>query len=194
MNILKSLAIVSLSASLLIAANPNKNAELKSVVKMGQKGSKMLLKTLGGNMKKKMKEGGPLKALDFCSNEAYNLTEKVNKRLPRGVRVKRISLKFRNPANAPEADEAKILKALESLQKNNVILPNHIVEKVDNKVYKFYKLLVIKKKVCLKCHGDIKDTDIKRVIADRYPIDKAKHYKIGDLRGAVVVTIDKSVK
>jgi hypothetical protein len=198
MNILKSLTIISLSASLLLAANEThttkQNKHLKNVVQMGQKGSKLLLKTLGSNMKKNMKKGGPLQALDFCSNEAYNLTEKVNKQLPRGVRVKRVSLKFRNPANAPQADEAKILQALEKLQENNVILPRHLVEKVDGHVYKFYKPLFIKKKVCLQCHGNIKDTDLKRAIAERYPIDKAKHYKMNDLRGAVVVTIDTSAK
>jgi len=193
MNLFKSLAIVSLSASLLIAAVPNKqNRELKNVVKMGQKSSKMLLKTLGSNMKKNLKAGGALQALDFCSNEAYNLTETVNQRLPRGVRVKRVSIKFRNPANAPQADEAKVLKIFQSMKDNNIVLPNHLVEKVDAKVYKFYKPLLINKKVCLKCHGDVKDTDLKRAIADRYPIDKAKHYKMGDLRGAIVVTIDKS--
>ena len=193
MNLFKSLAIVSLSASLLIAAVPNKqNRELKNVVKMGQKSSKMLLKTLGSNMKKNLKSGGALQALDFCSNEAYNLTETVNQRLPRGVRVKRVSIKFRNPANAPQADEAKVLKIFQSMKDNNIVLPNHLVEKVDAKVYKFYKPLLINKKVCLKCHGDVKDTDLKRAIADRYPIDKAKHYKMGDLRGAIVVTIDKS--
>jgi len=193
--LLKTIAILGVSSTLLLAnSNHKQQSELKNIVKIGQKGSKLLLKTLGSNMKKNLKAGGPIQALDFCSNEAYNLTEKVNKQLPRGVRVKRVSVKFRNPANAPQADEAKVLKILQNLKNNNIILPNHLVEKVNGSVYKFYKPLVIKKKVCLKCHGDITDTDLKRAIADRYPIDKAKHYKMGDLRGAIVVTIDKSKK
>jgi len=142
-------------------------------------------------MKKNMKAGGPMKALDFCSQEAYNLTEKVNKQLPKGVHVKRISMKFRNPANQAAADETVILEALQKLKSANVILPKQIVQKVDGNTYKYYKPLVINKKVCLKCHGDITDVELRRAIEERYPIDKATHYKMGDLRGAIVVTIKK---
>ncbi len=87
-------------------------------------------------MKKNMKAGGPMKALDFCSQEAYTLTQKVNKKLPKGVNIKRISMKYRNPANKPEADEAVILKALKQLKSANVILPKQIVQKVDGNTYK----------------------------------------------------------
>ena len=192
MNIIKAITIVSLATSLLLAAPQNKKDEnLKQVVQTGKKSSQLLLKTLGKNMKKNMKAGGPMKALDFCSQEAYNLTEKVNKQLPKGVHVKRISMKFRNPANQPAADETIVLEALQKLKNANVILPKQIVQKVDGNTYKYYKPLVINKKVCLKCHGDIKDVELRRAIEERYPIDKATHYKMGDLRGAIVVTIKK---
>jgi hypothetical protein len=192
MKILKTITVVGLTASLLVAAPQNKKDEnFKQIIKTGQKSSKMLMQTLGKNMKKNMKAGGPMQALDFCSKEAYNLTEKVNKRLPKGVTVKRISMQFRNPANEPQGNEAKVLEALAKLKDANVILPKQIVEKVDAHTYKYYKPLVIKKQVCLKCHGNIKDTDLKRAIQQNYPIDKATGYKMGDLRGAVVVTIKK---
>ena len=192
MNIFKSITIVGLAASLLIAAPHNKKDEnFKQVVQTGKKSSKLLLQTLGKNMKKNMKAGGAMKALDFCSQEAYTLTQKVNKNLPKGVNVKRISMKYRNPANKPEADEAVVLEALKQLKSANVILPRQIVQKVDGNTYKYYKPLVINKKVCLKCHGDITDVELRRAIEARYPIDKATHYKMGDLRGAIVVTIKK---
>jgi hypothetical protein len=194
MNILKSITIISLSATLLLAGQGNhkkKDNTLKSVVKTGQQSTKLLLKTLGKNMKKNMKAGGPMKALDFCSQEAYNLTDKVNKELNKGVSIKRISMKYRNPANKPSADEMAVLKALKTLKSANVILPKHIVEKVNATTYKFYKPLVINKQVCLKCHGDVQNKKLKAEIEKRYPNDKATHYKMGDLRGAVVVTIKK---
>jgi hypothetical protein len=192
MNLMKSFTLLSIGACLLFAAPQNtKNNELNKIIQTGQKSSALLLKTLGSNMKKNMKVGGPMKALDFCSQEAYILTEKVNQRLPNGVRVKRISNKFRNPANKPQDNEQAILNSLQQLKNLHVILPEQIVEKVDNHTYKYYKPLIIRKQVCLKCHGNIKDTDLKRAIAKRYPIDKAMHYKMGDLRGAVVVTIKK---
>jgi hypothetical protein len=154
----------------------------------------MLLKTLGKNMKKRLTDGGVMKALDFCSNEAFTLTENVNQKLPKGVRVKRISSKFRSPANKASEKELAVLESFEKMQELNIILPKQLVEKVDSHTYKYYKPLVIKKKACLLCHGDVKDIDLKREIASRYPIDKAMGYKMGDLRGAIVVTIDRSKK
>jgi hypothetical protein len=197
MKILQSIALVSLSASLLLASTQtmqhkdNKQHKQKSVIKTAQQSSKLLLKTLGSNMKKNMKAGGPMQALDFCSKEAYTLTEKVNKELPKGVTVKRITLKERNPANKAEKDEIVVLEALAKLQSVNATLPKHIVEKVDAHTYKVYKPLVINKKVCLKCHGDIQNKKLKDEIEKRYPQDKATHYKMGDLRGAIVTTIKK---
>jgi hypothetical protein len=192
MKILKTIALISVATSILLAApQGKKNSELKEIVQTGKSSSKLLLKTLGSNMKKNMKAGGPMQALDFCTQKAYTLTEKVNKELPKGVSVKRITMKTRNPANKAEADEAVVLEALTKLKKANVILPKQIVQKVDATTYKYYKPLVINKKVCLKCHGDIQNKKLKNAIAKRYPNDKATHYKMGDLRGAIVVTIKK---
>ena len=197
MKILQSIALISLSAAILLASpqnmqqKGNKNPELKEIKQTAQKSSKLLLKTLGSNMKKNMKAGGPMQALDFCSKEAYNLTEKVNKELPKGVSVKRITLKERNPANLAQKDEAAVLKALVELKNQNIVLPKQLIQKVDANTYKVYKPLVINKKVCLKCHGDIQNKKLKAEIEKRYPADKATHYKMGDLRGAVVTTIKK---
>jgi hypothetical protein len=195
MTILKITTLIALSSSLLLAAPATKKeTELKSVIKDGKHGSQLLLKTLGKNMKKNMKSGGVMKALDFCSNEAYTLTQKVNQKLPNGVTVKRISNKFRSPANKPQGNEQAVLKSFKEMQDLNIVLPAYLVEKTGPHTYKYYKPLVIKKGVCLKCHGVIKDIDLKREIAKRYPLDNALGYKMKDLRGAIVVTVDKSVK
>ena len=196
MNILKSIAVLSLSVTMLLATAPHKkekkHSEFKQIVKIGNKSSKKLLKTLGKNMKANMKKGGVMGALDFCSNEAYSLTQKVNSSLPKNVKVKRISAKYRSGANKPDANEAKILKSLENLNSLHVVLPKHLVQKINKHTYKYYRPLVIKKPVCLKCHGDIsKNHELQKAIQSRYPNDKATGYKMGDLRGVVVVTIKK---
>jgi ribosomal protein S19 len=192
MNILQSILLVGASASLLLAAPQTKqDKELQSVIKTGKSSSKILLKTLGKNMKKHMKKGGVMDALNFCTKEAYTLTEKVNTKLPKGVQAKRISANYRNPSNTPTENELKILNSLQALQESHVILPKFVIEKVGMHTYKFYKPLVITKKVCLKCHGDVKDIDLKRAISKNYPLDKAMGYKMGDLRGAIVITIKK---
>jgi hypothetical protein len=138
-----------------------------------------------------MKKGGVMDALDFCSNEAFSLTQEVNKGLESGVSVKRISIKYRSPANEPKADELAVLEEFKTLKAQNA-LPANIVKKIDEKTFKYYKPLVIEKEACLKCHGKIDEgSDLKKAIEAKYPADKATEYKMGDLRGAVVVTITK---
>jgi len=191
MKLLQTVLLIVLSTTLLLAGTPNKtDKELLNVIKTGQKSSQMLLKTLGSKLKSKMKEGSRLQALQFCADEAYNITQKVNKKLPVGVRVKRVSSKYRSPANAPLKDELAVLNLFKSLKETNVVFPKELVQRVDAKTYKYYKAISMKK-LCLQCHGDVsKDIEYKRALAHRYPLDKAMAYKEGDFRGAVVVTIN----
>jgi hypothetical protein len=192
MNLFQSITLVSLAASLLLATPQDKQKlELEYVDKMGQESSALLLKTLGENLKQNIANGGVMKALSFCSNEAYTITEAVNKKLPNGITVKRISNKYRSPANAPKENEELILESLQKLKDANVLLPQQIVEKVDDYTYKYYKPLVIDRQLCLQCHGKLDDIDLKRAIAQSYPLDNAMNYEMNDLRGAVVVTIKR---
>lgn len=185
--------ILTLSASVLLLANPyqNQNEEIASVIASGDKASELMLSTLGGALKKHLKAGGPMDAVQFCTKEAFPLTDKVNKELGKDVSIKRISLKYRNPANAPQKDEQSILEAMETLNSAGVILPEHMVEQVDKDTYKYYKPLRINAEVCLKCHGNIKGSEMGAFVAKHYPQDKAVGYKMGDLRGAIVVTVKK---
>ena len=155
--------------------------------------SKELIKTLGGELKKHLKANGPVDALEFCSVNAYNLTKKVSEKYGKDIDVKRISLKPRNPANTPSNDEATILSSLDAMNKVGVKPHNVIQDKGDKVVV--YKPLLIKKKACLICHGDVnKKPKLAKKIKEIYPNDKATGYKMGDLRGAIVVTIKKEEK
>jgi len=187
-------SILMTLCSVVLLANPYESSkeELDSVVKTGQEVSSTLLKTLGKNLQQHMKEEGPLGAAAFCSTKAYALTANVDEQFGEDIRVKRISLKERNPANRPEGEEKAVLQSLEKLQKSGVILPEYLVERDNKETYKYYKPLTINKQVCLKCHGDIgKNQKLSEFIKKTYPHDKATGYQFGDLRGAIVVTIKK---
>ncbi|MBA3025559.1 MAG: DUF3365 domain-containing protein [Sulfurimonas sp.] len=193
MKLLHSIMVFSLSTSILLAApQAAEETELNQILVTGEASSKVLLETLGSRLKEQLETGGVMKAFEFCSDEAYNITQEVNKGFESGVNIKRISTQFRSPANAPKADESAVLEELSTLKKNGA-LPTHLVKQIDEKTFKYYKPLLIEKKVCLKCHGKIyKDnTDLKKAIEARYPLDSAINYEMGDLRGAIVVTITK---
>ncbi len=190
---MKKITLIAL-CSLTLMANPyeSNKEEMESVIKTGKEVSKTLLQTLGKNLKKHMKAGGPIAAAEFCTTKAYALTESIDAKYGKDVGVKRISLKERNPANQPKGEEKVILESLDNLQKNGVVLPPYLVERVNKDTYKFYKPLLINKQVCLKCHGDIgKNQKLSQYLGKTYPHDKATGYNMGDLRGAVVITIKK---
>ncbi|MBU0632376.1 DUF3365 domain-containing protein [bacterium] len=189
----KIVSITLLCSSLLLAQTQKQHdEEIKSIVKDGQIATKTLLQTLQKNMKQHIKQGGITDALSFCSNEAYALTDKVNANLKKGISAKRISAKYRNPANAPLDDEMKVLDSIQTLKSEKKKVPPYILKQIDEHTYKLYTPLVINKPVCLKCHGDIAaNPALQKEISSRYPDDKAVDYKMGDLRGAVVVTIKR---
>ena len=189
---IKAIVILAVTSTLLFANNGYNNKEIQQIVKDGNMASQTLIKTLGKNLKQHLKHGGALNALSFCSNQAMSITEKVNSKLPKGISVQRISEKYRNPSDAPNAQEATILSAFQTLQDNHVVMPKYLIQKVNNNTYRYYKPLLISKKACLICHGNIsKNPQLAKQIKKRYPLDKATGYKMGDLRGAVVVTIVK---
>lgn len=160
----------------------------QTVIDTGDKVSKELLKKLGSNLKHELKTKGLIAAANFCTQKAYTLTQEVNLHQLEGVSVKRISLKARNPENIASADEIKVLESMQKLLDEKK-LPAYIVEK-QAESYKYYKPLVIKKEVCLKCHGNISNNkELSDYMSKTYPEDKATGYKMNDLRGAVVVEI-----
>jgi hypothetical protein len=184
----KTLFLSVLASATLLNATTYKEIKMEAkaaIMKMG--------KTLQSNMKKNMKAGGAIQAADFCSKKATDIEKKVNANYQKGVSVKRISLKTRNPNNMPKSDEKLVLEQIQNDFENGKKVPKMIVKHISKNKYKVYKPIFLEKKVCLKCHGDIKHRDKKayKIIKEKYPHDKAINYNAGDFRGAFVVEIIK---
>ncbi|HIC42896.1 MAG TPA: DUF3365 domain-containing protein [Sulfurimonas sp.] len=174
--------------SLLLSSALFANDIPQNVIDAGDKVSSALLKQLSSKLKNELQENGLIAAVRFCHENAYTLTEEINLHQLKGLNVRRISLKQRNPANAPKSDEEETLKQMQALLEQNK-LPPFLVKKTPTG-HKYYKPLVIKKAVCLKCHGDIsKNKELSSFMQEHYPQDKAINYKMNDLRGAILVDI-----
>ena len=170
------------------------NAATIQEVKEEAKSAIFKLKTtLGKKLKKNIKKGGPEQAAIFCSHQAMNLTHSVNISFANNTHIRRISLKERNSENSPKSDEKEVLLDIQQAYNSGKTVKSLIVKKIYDDTYKVYKPIFINKKVCLKCHGEISKRDKKAytIIQKDYPHDKAINYKMGDLRGAFVVTIVK---
>lgn len=162
----------------------------QEIIDTGERVSQELLQQLGSRLKQEVSANGLLKAAEYCNRNAMTLTEEVNLHQLEGTSLKRISLKVRNAANTPSEDERKVLESMqEMLHKGK--LGEYLVEE-NERFYKYYKPLVIKKELCLACHGDLsKNPQLRQFLNEHYPQDKATGYKMGDLRGAVLVKIKK---
>lgn len=153
------------------------------------------MKELKSILIEQIQTGGVVKAVSVCSDTAQLLTNDFG--VERGVFIKRVSLKNRNKNNYPDNFEKRALNRFELLNQNKEINSEtefaEITTEGDNKYLRYVKPIAIHAE-CLNCHGNQSDMipEVKELLAQEYPHDKATGYKIGDLRGAV--SIKKSIE
>lgn len=172
-------------ASSLLFASPLSDEQ---VIAKGDQASTLLVQKLGGELKGQMKNAGAIGALNFCSQNALNLTAQVASETK--TSIKRLSLKNRNPLNAPSAQESALLNKWEALVKTGQPLPPNELVKVSEGTTVYYKPILINNEACLKCHGNV-EGELAKEIRAAYPDDKAMGYKMGDLRGMIAVEISR---
>lgn len=105
-------------------------------------------------------------------------------------KLKQSSLKIRNPSNAPDEWERKILESYKLKERQKANSFGEIQEKGGKKIYRYLKPSFIEKP-CLACHGAKEKIrpEIRSFLEKRYPNDKALEYKEGELRGGISIII-----
>jgi hypothetical protein len=144
---------------------------------LGDKIRGLLLQELG--------KGGPASAVRVCSEVAQEMTREFNRRT--GHHARRVSVKYRNPQNMPDRYEQRELERMEAEKRQNHLAKEHVevVKERDVNVFRYVRPLTVVP-VCLNCHGPIETMtpEVKRMLAERYPDDRATGFQVGDLRGA----------
>lgn len=160
---------------------------------IGATAVKTLSDTLMGRVMAAIQEGGLAHAVDFCSVEALPVTAAVEREAGLGLRIKRTSLQYRNPLNAPDANEAAALEYFEQALAEMGTLPADYVQFVNVTEYRYYRPIVVAQN-CLACHGDPAQFEpaLRQVLETRYPDDRATGYQEGDFRGVVRVSVPTS--
>ena len=107
-----------------------------------------------------------------------------------GNKLKQTSLKVRNPSNAPDEWEKKILKLFGSSEYPKDKGFGEMIEANDKKIYRYIKPIYIDTG-CIQCHGNEKEVrpEIRKFLESRYPHDQAFGYKEGDVRGGISITL-----
>jgi hypothetical protein len=153
------------------------------------------IKGLGGNLKKElvgaMEKGGPVSAIDICRTAAPSIAEAQSQQ--HGVEVARTALKVRNPKNAADEFERRVLedfvKKIEAGSDPAMLDYSETVTAADgSKEFRYMKAIPTAEKPCLACHGENIAPEVKAEIDRLYPEDEATGFKAGELRGAFTVT------
>jgi hypothetical protein len=136
-----------------------------------------------------MQSGGTIEAIAVCNTRAVVISEQASQ--DNGMTLFRVSLKNRNPGNAPNDWQSEVLHSFDSRKKAGESpgsLTWHQVADTDNgKEFRFMKAIPTGA-LCLQCHGDNISPPVAEKLAKLYPEDKATGFKEGDIRGAFVVT------
>ncbi|GJQ58335.1 MAG: DUF3365 domain-containing protein [Candidatus Scalindua sp. AMX11] len=107
-----------------------------------------------------------------------------------GHKLKQTSLKLRNPNNAPDEWEEKVLRSFEASGYPKGAGFGEALVTGDNKIYRYMKPIYVEK-ACLECHSTKKNLrpEIRKFLEERYPYDHAFGYKEGDVRGGISITL-----
>ena len=185
-----SLAILLFSSSCEKAPTPPSDGEVEAMTDLGQRASDALMKSLGGQLKGALQNGGPVEALVICQTAAIPLTDAASGRFD-GARISRTTLRPRNPLNAPSEEDLPVLEDFVK-QVDAATGPPQAMLKWHQGRAVYYRPLMIQE-VCLNCHGDPDSfqADLTEKLAELYPADKATGYSLGDFRGVIRVEMDR---
>ncbi|RZM78980.1 Tll0287-like domain-containing protein [Leptolyngbya iicbica] len=107
-----------------------------------------------------------------------------------GWQVKQIATKYRNPAHAPDSDQARA--ALARFADNPDVMGFWDRETMDGQAgLRYYRRINVEAS-CLACHGAKGDRP--DFVKAKYPDDKAFDFNVGDLRGMYAVFVPDEVK
>jgi hypothetical protein len=136
--------------------------------------------------------GQPVAALQVCAAVAQNIARQHERE---GWRVRRVSDRVRNPADTPNVDELAVLRAWQDAKRAgrlSAATEHQTIVTERGRRYLFYmRPIFIAGPVCLQCHGapDKLGPGVADALERLYPQDQATGYAVGDLRGAISVTI-----
>lgn len=136
-------------------------------------------RTLRARLLAAMQEG-PGAAVRVCAEEAQALTARAAEE--RGARVGRSSLRLRNEANEGPGWVRTWLRQ----QGERTAADAEPASGIAGPVARFVAPIAIEGP-CLACHGDPAGipAEVRSVLAEHYPRDRATGYALGDLRGAL---------
>lgn len=175
----------------------NKASEAKAIsdeqlIAYGNKLSAKAQKLLMKHVSSALAEGGPEKAIHYCSLSATGLLDTISEES--GALIKRVALKTRNPKNRLKDKRDSTVYQQYQIKLNAAQKLEPRIFREAGEVY-FYQPILMQISTCMKCHGstinEIAPATL-AAIAKRYPDDQAVNFERGDLRGLWKISFPRS--
>ena len=193
MNLRFLLASALTATLLLVAACSKKSVSEEQALRFAAATMQDVLPGMIRTLQEKVTKDGAAAAVPFCKDFAPSYGKEktaewvAKAKAELGAKsfgFRRVSLKNRNPLNAPSAEQVEILQQWE----RGALKPAFY--QADGKFYTMHPIKITQP-LCLNCHGDNSTLDKKAAaeIVKLYPQDKATGYRLGDLRGAFVTEL-----
>jgi hypothetical protein len=149
-----------------------------------------LASSLKGLLVRELRSGGLEAAVAVCAEVAQEKTAQY--RESSGNEIRRVSLRWRNTANEPDAYERAVLESFDALPVEERPKAEHweVVSDQHGESLRYLKPLVANQ-MCLECHGtpETIPPEVAAMLAERYPDDRATGFASGDVRGAITIRI-----
>ncbi len=158
-------------------------------LKQGQQHALAAKAVLGKNLMTAINTKGTDEALQFCNENAIQLTDGVA--ADSKVSIKRVSDKNRNPNNQANPTELAYIESTKTRLKAGQKIGGQITD-LGDKVVGYYPITT--NAMCLQCHGKPEQnisTSTAKKIQSLYPEDLATGYDVNELRGIWVIEMPK---
>ncbi len=186
-----SLLSISFILSASISCADNQSHSLKEF----EHNASMKINALATDLKKElgasMQSGGPVAAINTCKIKAPEITNQLNS--TDSVKIKRTSLRLRNPNNAADDWEQKVLASFEEKLSSGIPIKeltySEKITSTDQTTLRMMRAIPMQP-ACLSCHGDKQtmNKDLISALQQDYPDDLATGFSVGEIRGAFSVT------
>lgn len=130
-----------------------------------------------------MQAGGPVQAIDVCSEQAPRIADALS--VETGWTVKRVSLRARNASRAlPDNWERSVLREFDRRQAAGEEPASINYSESTTSSYRYMQAQGVQG-VCLVCHGETIAPEVQQTLDQYYPDDTATGYRMGQVRGAI---------
>ncbi len=141
---------------------------------------------LQSELKSALEANGPVQAIAVCKERAPAIAAELSE--SSGWEIGRTSLKVRNAAlNSPDDWETRVLQTFEERRAAGEPVDRlsfaETIQGEEGRVFRFMKAIPTQE-LCLACHGDQISEPVLKALAEHYPQDQARGFKIGEIRGA----------